>query len=239
MMNPLIRKLEQRDRLSAEERRVLETAIARIRDFRRDEDIVRDGDHPSDSNLILDGFACRYKMMADGRRQITAIHVTGDFCDLHSFLLKTMDHAVAALTPCRIAIIPHEALREITEAYPHLTRLLWLTTLIDAAIQREWIIGMGRRTALGRVAHLLCELFLRLEAAGLTEHNACRLPVTQVELGDAVGLSSVHVNRVVQQLRAEGLITWRGDTLAFEDWQRLAAVAEFEPAYLYLGARAQ
>jgi CRP-like cAMP-binding protein len=230
----LIRKLEQRDRLSDEEKRILDEAVVRIKDFAVDEDLVREGDRPTESILLLEGFAARYKGLADGRRQITAIHVAGDFVDLHSFLLHRMDHGVVALSPCRVGTVPHETLREITERHPHLARLLWLSTLIDGAIHREWLVAMGRRPALGQMAHLLCELFLRLRAVGRTESNTFRLPLTQAELGDALGLSTVHVNRVAQELRTANLVSWRGQLVTITDWKGLSAVAEFDPAFLHL-----
>lgn len=234
MPNPLVLKLEQRDQLSDEEKRVLESAITRVRVVEADEDIVREGDHPSESNLLLDGFAARYKIFSNGRRQITAIHVAGDFVDLHSFLLKTMDHGVLALTPCRVAVVPHATLEKITDEYPHLTRLLWLNTLIDGAIHREWLTAMGRLSATAHMTHFICELFLRLKAVGRTEGETIQLPLTQAELGDTLGLSTVHVNRVLQELRKEGLIRWQGDALTVLDWERLKAVGEFTSTYLSL-----
>jgi CRP-like cAMP-binding protein len=175
----LIRKLEQRDRLSEEEKRVLEGVIVRVKEFRPDEDMIREGDRPTESTLLLEGFAARYKVLTDGKRQITAIHVAGDFVDLHSFLLKQMDHAVLALTRCTVGTVPHETLRGITESHPHLARLLWLSTLIDGAIHREWLVAMGRRSATGHTAHLLGELFLRLQAVGLTQDNRAPPPISR------------------------------------------------------------
>lgn len=230
----LIRKLEQRDRLSDEEKQVLDRAVSRIREFAADEDLVSEGDRPTESSLLLDGFAARYKGLADGRRQITAIHVAGDFVDLHSFLLHRMDHGVVALSPCRVGAVPHETLREITERHPHLARLLWLGTLIDGAIHREWLVAMGRRPAVSQMAHLICELFLRLQGVGRTRGSSFQLPLTQAELGDALGLSTVHVNRTIQELRSAGLITWRDQVVTINDWEGLAAEAEFDPAFLNL-----
>jgi CRP-like cAMP-binding protein len=163
--------------------------------------------------------------------------VLGDFVDLHSFLLGKMDHGVVALTPCRVGVVPHEELRAITERYPHLTRLLWLSTLIDGAIHREWLVAMGRRSALGHTAHLICELFLRLQAVGQVDGTTMQLPITQAELGDTLGISTVHVNRVVQELRNQGLITWRGEKLTIDDWDALRNAAEFDPTYLHLNAK--
>jgi CRP-like cAMP-binding protein len=234
LIHPLVLKLEQRDRLSDDERRVLEVAVVRVREVRADEDIVREGDRPVESSLLLDGFAARYKVLSNGRRQITALHITGDFVDLHSFLLKTMDHGVLALTPCRVGMVPHAVLEKITEEHPHLARLLWLSTLIDGAIHREWLTAMGRRSATAHMAHLVCELFVRLEAIGHVQDSTIQLPITQSELGDTLGLSTVHVNRVLQELRKEGLIRTRGNELTILDWERLQEVAEFTPTYLNL-----
>jgi CRP-like cAMP-binding protein len=232
MISQLILKLEQRDHLSLEEKRVLECAVARVREVGADEDIVREGARPSESSLLTEGFAARYRIMANGRRQITAIHVAGDFVDLHSFLLKTMDHGVLALSRCRVAAVPHATIQKITEEHPHLSRLLWLSTLIDGAIHREWLTAMGRRSAAGHMAHLICELFLRLQTVGLAKGDTFQLPITQVELGDTLGLSTVHVNRVLQELRGERLIRWQGNAVTILDWERLKEVAEFTPTYL-------
>jgi CRP-like cAMP-binding protein len=234
MVDYLIRKLEQRDTLSDEEKRVLAEAVSHTKNVGPDEDLVRDGDRPSESNLVLEGFTCRYKLLPDGQRQITAIHIPGDFVDLHSFILKKMDHGVAALTPCKIAYFPHEALRRITENHPHLARLLWLSTLIDAGIYREWLVGMGRRSSPGQMAHLFCEMLLRLRVVGLTEGSSFQFPLTQEELGDALGLSLVHTNRTLQQLRREGLIAWEGRTVTISDWKHLQQIADFDPTYLHL-----
>ena len=234
MISRLICKLERRDVLSDEEKRALESAVARIKGFRTDEDLVRDGDRPSESYLLLDGFAARYKLLNNGKRQITALHVPGDFVDLHSFLQKKMDHGVATLSPCRVGLVPHTTLRTITERHLHLGRLLWLNTLIDAAIHRDWLVAMGRRPALNQIAHLLCELFLRLQTVGLTQDMSFELPLTQAELGDVLGLSSVHVNRIIKELRAQELATWRGEIVTIEDWTRLQEVAEFDPTFLVL-----
>jgi CRP-like cAMP-binding protein len=230
----LIRKLEERDRLSDEEKQVLASVLSPRKAVKADADMVREGDRPSESILLVEGFAARYKVLQSGKRQITAIHVAGDFVDLHGFLLKQMDHGIVALTPCTVATVAHESLREITERHPHLARLLWLSTLIDSAIHREWLVAMGRRSAREHMAHLFCELYLRLQLVGLTKDNGYEMPITQAELGDTLGISTVHVNRVVQELRADGLITWRGNWLTVDDWDRLREVAEFTPTYLSL-----
>ena len=234
MTNPLTRKLLWHGELSATERTALDAMIERKKEFAAGEDLVREGERPSNSILLLDGFAARYTLVDDGRRQIMAIHVVGDFVDLHSFVLKTMDHSVGALTRCRVALVPHEFLQGITERLPHLTRLLWLDTLVDAATHREWIVGMGRRSALEQLAHLVCELYVRLEVLGQVDGATFELPLTQSDLGDALGLSLVHINRTVRELREAGLLAWRGSHVTIREWDKLAALAQFDPTYLHL-----
>lgn len=232
-----LRKLERRDVISTEERVALLEAASGVETFPAGSDLVREGERPERSMLVAQGFTTRYRLLADGTRQITAIHLPGDFVDLHSFLLKTMDHAVGALSPCRIVTFPHANLKVITERHPHLTRMLWLMTLLDAAIHREWIVAMGRRSALEQMAHLLCEIFTRLSIVGLGDRDReLILPINQTELGDTLGLSTVHVNRTLQQLRAEHLITWQGQSVRVLDWNRLAGIAQFDDAYLHLDA---
>jgi CRP-like cAMP-binding protein len=232
--SPLIRSLERIGSLSDAERCVLDAAVARTRQVGAGQDIVREGDRPPECGLILDGFACRYKLLSAGRRQIMSFHIAGDICDLHSFLLEEMDHSIGAVTTCTLGVIPHQTLHTITERHPHLTRLLWRSTLIDAAAFREWMAGIGRKSALGRVAHLLCEILVRLEAVGLAQDGVCELPMTQTDIGDALGLTNVHVNRVLQQLRGKEIITSRQTTLVVNDWGRLKQAAEFVPNYLHL-----
>lgn len=234
MTNPLILNLEQHDRLSEEEKRVLESIIAHTRTVNQGEDMVREGDRPKESLLLLEGFAARYKMLLNGKRQITSLHIMGDFVDLHAYLLKVMDHAVLALTPCRIGVVPHGALRQITEQHPHLSRLLFLNIAIDGAVHRQWLTMAGRSSARSRFAHLLCELFLRLKSVGQAAEHHFHLPVTQQTLGDMLGLSTVHVNRTLQELRAGGLVAWNGRGIQLLDWERLQQEAHFDPAYLNL-----
>jgi CRP-like cAMP-binding protein len=230
----LTAKLEARDDLSADERDVLDTMVGEFRTVAAGEDIVRDGDRPTHSTLLIEGFASRYKVLQGGERQLTAIHVPGDFVDLHSFLLKEMDHAVGAMSVCRVVTVPHATLERLSHTHPHLTRLFWLLTLIDGASHREWLVAMGRRPAVGQLSHLICELFLRLQVIGAVNERSFTLPITQIELGDVLGLSSVHVNRTLQELRGLELITWRGQTVTILDWPGLQQMAEFDPRYLHL-----
>jgi CRP-like cAMP-binding protein len=234
LTNPLILNFEQHDQLSEQERRVLEGAIAHTRSIGRGEDMVREGDRPKESLVLLEGFAARYKLLRQGKRQITSLHIVGDFVDLNAFYLKILDHAVLALTPCRIGVVPHGALREITENHPHLGRLLSLNIAIDGAVHRQWLAMAGRASAHMRFSHLLCELFQRLQSVDQAEGRRFCLPLTQQTIGDMLGLSTVHVNRTLQGLRAEGLVSWVGGVVEILDWERLQQVAEFDPTYLNL-----
>ena len=233
----LLIKLRARDIVSAEEEAVLRATAGEVQEYAPGRTIVRSGTTLSHSTLVVEGIVARYKDLSDGQRQIQELHLPGDFTDLHGFVLKRLDHNVGALTKVRIAVVPHEALRRITEQEPHLSRLLWFSTLLDAAIQREKILSVGRRTALARVAHLMCELFMRFDLVGLAEGKGFRLPLTQLDLADATGLTPVHVNRMLKQLRDDSLVTFRGGEVQIHDWQRLQRVAEFDPAYLYLERR--
>ncbi|WP_336487085.1 Crp/Fnr family transcriptional regulator [Methylobacterium nigriterrae] len=235
MHDPLAKKLACLDRLSPAEEGILRTIVAQVRIIEPRHDLVENGSRPSNSTILLDGFAGRYNLTDDGRRQITSIHVAGDFVDLHSFLLKTMDHGVTALTRCRVGLVPHAVLAQITETQPHLTRLLWLTTLIDGAIHREWLLTMSRLSALEQTAHLFCELYTRLSAVGLANaaDRSILLPLTQGELGDVLGITTVHVNRVLQEMRARTLVVWNGGRLIIPNWDRLAEVGLFNPLYLH------
>lgn len=235
MVNPLIRQLQSRDLISNEEKQVLERLISRIVQFDAGQIIVRAGSRPSESCILVEGLACQYKSVANYKRQITAFHVPGDFIDLHGFILKRIDHTVAALVPCKIAFVSHEALSEVIERHPHLGRLLWLCTLVEGAAHHEWMASLGNLPAAARMARLLCELFVRLKTVGHTDGASFRLPLTQAKMGEALGLSHVHVNRVLQQLRAEELVIWRQDTVTIPDWKRLCHVGYFDPSYLYLG----
>ena len=181
----------------------------------------------------MDGFACRYKLRANGSRQIMAYLVPGDFCDLHVFILREMDHTIATLSPCRVVDIPRERILELTERSA-LARALWWATLVDEATLREWLVNIGARSAEERIAHLLCELLLRLRVVGLADGAEYELPITQAELADTMGLSSVHVNRVLQRLRGDGLITLKGKQLVIPDPDRLIAFSGFTPNYLHL-----
>jgi CRP-like cAMP-binding protein len=233
LINAFFLRLEQHDKLRAEERGALLDVIGPVERLPGGASLVRTGERPGASTLLLSGMASRFRLLSDGGRQIVAIHVAGDFVDLHSFLLKEMDHDVATLAPSAIARVRHEALEELTRNYPHATRLLWLLTLIDAAIMREWAVSLGRRTALERMAHFFCEIHLRLLAVGLDGNDTFELPISQVTLSDILGLSVVHTNKQLQDLRARELIVWNGSTVRLLDRERLMKLADFDDLYLH------
>ena len=230
----LIRKLESIGPMTPEDRSALARLPLEIRTFPAGSDIVREGDRPAHSCLLIEGMTCRYKVVSDGQRQIMAFHMPGDIPDLQSIYLKTMDHSLGTITRSVVAFILHENILQLIQDYPNLRGLLWRDTLIDAAVFREWLVGVGRRSAYSRIAHLFCELFLRARAVGLTQGDTMELPITQAELGDALGLSAVHVNRVLQELRAAGFIASRGRTLVVTDWPGLEKAGDFDPTYLHI-----
>lgn len=233
LLGSFLRKLEIRDTISAAEADVLAACAGDVVEFPSGADLVREGERPTSSLLVVDGYTTRYRDSPDGTRQIMAIHVPGDFVDLHSLLIKEMDHSVGALSPCRVVRFPHERLTRLTQAHPHLTRMLWLMTLIDSSIHREWLVAASR-PAPEQIAHLVCELYTRLNATGVVVDQTFSLPLTQAELGETLGLSAVHINRSLQQLRSEGLFTWQNQTIEILDWPALQRRAQFDPRYLHL-----
>jgi CRP-like cAMP-binding protein len=234
---PFVCKLESIVALDENERAALLELPLQVATLRADQDIVRERDRPSRSCAVLEGFACTFKVTAEGKRQITAFHIAGDIPDLQSLHLKVLDSSVGTLTPCRVGFIQHEALHDLCDRHPRIARALWRETLIDASIFREWTVNIGRREAYARISHVLCELMARMEAVGLTKNHSCELPITQGELADATGLSNVHVNRVLQELRRDGLIVFRGNTLEIPDREKLNEAGEFDPTYLHLDGK--
>lgn len=236
-IGPLLRYLEIRDEVSEQEKRILDDLPWRVRQFSSGEAIVHRGSEQEESCLLMKGFAARSEGMAEGTRQFTAIHLPGDFLDLHSLLLKVIDHDVVALRACIVGFVSHECLKRLSETAPHLARLLWMSTTIDGAIQRAWIVSMGRRSSKGQLAHLICELFVRMQVVGLDAGDSFEFPITQAELADMMGISTVHANRTLQELRAENLISWEHHVVTVLDWDRLRQAAEFDPTYLNLERR--
>ncbi|WP_376091664.1 Crp/Fnr family transcriptional regulator [Roseomonas sp. CCTCC AB2023176] len=235
MSNPLVRRLEQFTRLSAEDRSALDRATGNgARQVAARTDIIREGDRPNGTNLVLSGWACRYKQLEDGRRQILGFLLPGDLCDYQASLLREMDHSIGALTPVTVTSLPRTTLDDLTACHPRVGQALWWETLVAHAIHREWIVSLGQRDAAERIGHLLCELLLRLRSVGLTRGDTCDIPLTQADLGDAMGLSTVHVNRTLQYLRGAGLITLKGGVLTIPDLCALMDASLFNPTYLHL-----
>ncbi|MCJ2087178.1 Crp/Fnr family transcriptional regulator [Methylobacterium sp. E-005] len=237
MSNPLIMKLEYGARLTDEDRAVLHDLTRRTRRVARRMDISPEGERPENVHLVVEGFACRYKTLADGRRQIMAFLVPGDFCDLHVAILGEMDHSIGTSWGCTIVDIPRSVIEHLTAHHPRITRALWWATLVDEGTLRAWLVNMGQRAADRQMAHLVCELLVRLRVVGLVSEDSFEFPMTQDDLGDALGISSVHVNRVLQDLRGQGLLEWRRKRMRIPNAARLMAFAEFDPKYLHLNPR--
>jgi CRP-like cAMP-binding protein len=229
----LIRQFEQRDGVSDTERTVLRTAIGETRVYPAGDVVIRAGVPVESSTLLVQGLLARVLYTASGRRQILAVHVPGDFVDLHGFLLKRLDHDVVALTDAVVALMPHARLRTISEEQPHLTRLLWKSTTIDAALHRAWAARLSLSAAM-RIAHLMCELSERLAVTGSGTRDAFALDLTQIDIADMTSLTPVHVNRTLRQLRETGMFEWRGGMCVIANHGRLCDFSSFDPGYLYL-----
>lgn len=239
VLAPMLRKLEHWRRLDSDDRKAVLALPHRVIKFRPQEYVVREGDKPQNSCLILDGFAFRHKVAGNGGRQIFSIHMKGDLADLQNSLLGTADHNLQALTHVEVALIPVDAIQEIAFDRPAVGQAMWYETLVEGSIFREWTLNVGRRDARTRAAHMLCEFALRLELAGLSERDHYELPMTQEQLADALGLTSVHVNRTLMGLREDGLISRTQRSVQIADWHELAKVGDFDSAYLHLPERAQ
>jgi CRP-like cAMP-binding protein len=234
--NPLVHKLDCYVRLAEADRLCLVDAIGPGRMVAARTDIIHEGDDPRAVNVILDGWACRYRQFANGRRQIVALLLPGDTCDPHVFLLDEMDHSIGAITPVLLGQINGPALQGMTARSADLDLAFHREALATAAVQREWTVSLGSRTGIERLAHLFCELHARLAAVGLTVGDTCPMPITQNDLGDAMGQTSVHINRTLQELRGLGLITLRSRRLTIHDPAALARLAHFDTAYLHMTA---
>jgi CRP-like cAMP-binding protein len=220
--------------LSTQERDTLEKAVSDRRALPARATLVDRGETLRQSTMLTTGFMIRYIDDLEGRRQVVAFHVPGDFVDLHGYPLHLLDHSIATLTAVTVALVPHSALDRMTETHPLLVRKLWGSTLLDAAMHREWLFRIGRLDAIGRVAHFLAETNARLCAIGLSNGRTYTLPVTQTDLAEITGLTSIHVNRVLRALREEKVCTFRASRVEILDVQRLAKMGQFDPTYLYL-----
>ena len=233
---PLISKLSTIIDLAEEDKAELKHMCSDARDMPPRRSIIREGDKPDHVHLVVEGWAARYKLLPDGGRQITAFLLPGDFCDLHITILDEMDHSIATLTKARVAYIPRATMDALTDR-ARIAKAFWWATLVDEAILRAWIVNIGRRDAAEAVGHLLCELYVRMKNIGLTTDHQFELPLTQQELGDALGLTAVHINRVLQRLRADKLIALKNGALQILDYPGLEKLAGFNPNYLHLAHR--
>ena len=231
---PMLRKLRLWVNLGTEQEQALLSLPHTVVAVEKQRVVVREGDDVSHCWLVLSGNCVRFKYTGSGARQIVSIHMKGDMVDMHNALLGVADHSVQTLTACKMAKIPIEAVRELSDREPAIKDALWIDTLVDASIHREWVANVGRRDATTRIAHLLCELGLKMDAVGLDQLNY-ELPMTQDQLADATGLTAVHVNRVLQGLASDGLIERiTSRAVVIGDWKELAAAGDFHPGYLHL-----
>jgi CRP-like cAMP-binding protein len=234
--NPLVAKLSQFASFSATEVELLEALCGHEERFKNGANIFDEGYPPRSAFVLTRGMACRYRLLPDGRRQILGFLIPGDFVDLHSFLLKVTDHSVGAIVPTRIAAIERDAVVDIVANRPRLGAALWWSAMQEAAMARERIVALGRRNARGRVAYLLCELVWRQRAIHVAEDHSIRLPLTQTDLADALGLTAVHVNRVLQRFRHDELIKLQQRRLTVINFARLETIAGLTPTYLQLNS---
>ncbi|MFC3125408.1 Crp/Fnr family transcriptional regulator [Pseudoroseomonas globiformis] len=233
--NPLIRKLSNFVPLSVSDRQILDDLAQPEEQFAIDVDIAAEGAVPRSVFLLKEGIAMRYRDLPDGGRQIMTFLIPGDLCDMHVFLLKEMDHSIGTITPVRVAPISRESIMGLFGTHPRISAALWWSSLQEEAMLRERIVSLGRRDARGRVAYLLCELLWRHAAVGLTFGDVFKLPLTQTELGDTLGLTPVHVNRVLKGFREQGLISISQKMLSLLNVDRLQSIAGFNSSYLHLG----
>lgn len=234
LLEALRRRIEGVVQLGSDEVEAILALPIVVRQVRAGTEIVREGDHPTQACLILEGVGFRFKIVGDGARQIFSYHIPGDIPDLQSLYLERMDHSLAALTNSKVAYIPHRSLYQLFEAHPRVAGFFWRETLIDGAVFREWISNIGRRSALSRIAHVICELYVRFRAIGAAVELTIPFPVTQTVLADAQGMSTVHVNRIMQELRSAKLIRVGRKELTILDWPALVELADFQDDYLHL-----
>lgn len=229
----LVAKLNRHRTLSPADNAALSRLEPRVQTFSRRADVVRQGDRPDNAVFVVEGMLGRYHTLAGGDRQYLSFHIAGDLPDIQSLFLTSMDHSLCAMDETRIALLPHEQLIEIMRRRPMVCFAFWRLTLADAAIFRQAITNLGSRPAVARVAHFFCEQTVRARQNEVADGNACDLPLSQEELGQALGLSVVSVNRTMQVLRRQGLVEFRGQRLTIKNWGKLAAIGGFDPSYLY------
>lgn len=233
MPNAFIDKIRSYVPLTPDDVDLLTAACGNVRNVPARHDLIREGDKPGPVFVVVEGWACRYKILPEGGRQIVAFLIPGDFCDMHVAVLDEMDHSIATLTTARIALIPQAEIEALIDTRPSITKAFWRTQLVDEGVLRAWIVSMGRRDALQRVAHLLCELYVRLRVIGHAKDGQCQIPLTQIVLADALGLTPVHVNRVLRRLREANAIRTEGGKMAIANADQLANIAGFDDNYLH------
>lgn len=233
MTNAFVKKMKTYTVLTDEDIDALDDACRNSKVFPPRHDLIREGDKPGPVFVMLTGWACRYKMLPEGGRQIVAFMMPGDFCDMHVAVLDEMDHSIATLTEARVASIGRDEMEELIALRPSITRAFWRTQIVDESVLRAWIVSMGRRNAIERVAHLLCELFVRATNIGMLMESSFELPFTQVTLADSLGLTPVHVNRVLRELKDRKAIALKRGKLSIIDTLKLANIAGFDENYLH------
>lgn len=235
MPNALTRRLEEYTPLTdADRTELLRLCAQSTRTVQAKLDLISEGDTPRFIYVILDGWACHYRTLENGRRQVVDFAIPGDLCDLNLFILDRMDHSIGAITRLKVAEIGREFLHGVVTNFPNITTAFWWVELVNKSIHREWIVNVGQRSARERVAHLFCEMFLRLESIGLTDGFSCDFPLTQTDIGETTGLTAVHVNRTLQDLRREGLIVLERRRLTIPDLLALQSAGLFNPDYLHI-----
>ncbi|PBB23931.1 MULTISPECIES: Crp/Fnr family transcriptional regulator [unclassified Mesorhizobium] len=234
LTTPLIRKLESLGRLIPGERESVEALALSGKELTPGQQVAVEGDEPSHCCLVVEGLLRRYSILSNGNLQTLSIHVAGDIPDLQALHLRTMDHTLASIGRSKIALIAHRDILEVLRKSPRLANLFWRESLVDAAVARAWVKALGGQDALRRFAHLACELYSRMEVMGLVDDNGYSLPLTQAQIGETIGASVVHVNRILKKLRADRLVEHKHGRLIVIDWDGLSELAEFDPGYLNL-----
>jgi CRP-like cAMP-binding protein len=237
MVNAFIEKLRGYAPLTSDDEALLAAACRHSKNYPAGFDLIREGDEPGPVFVVLEGWTCRYKILPGGGRQIISFMMPGDFCDIHVAVLAAMDHNIATLTQARIATIQRDQMEALVETRKGLAKAFWWTQLVDEGVLRATIVSMGRRTSVERIAHLLCELCIRMRNIGLTDGEQCVMPFNQIVLADAVGLTAVHVNRGIRKLRDAGALDLRPGAMMIGNLKRLAEIAGFDDNYLHRRAR--
>lgn len=233
MSNRFVEKLRSYAPLCEDDMARLSTATARPRRLDPKHDLIREGDRPGPVFVVLEGWACRYKILPNGTRQVLAYLMPGDCCDLHIGLLSEMDHSIQTITAASVVAIDREDMDTILDDCPRVARAMYISQLVDEGTMRAWITSMGRRASIERVAHLMCELYLRARNIGITEGETFALPLSQLLLADSLGMTPVHLNRVIKELRGRGVMELKRGSVVLKDLPRLVNIAGFDDNYLH------